>query len=88
MATNMQNKLEYSNLLYCNTIVYNQKVLCIASEVETKIQLILSAYIAYEVFERGSNEYQRWCRCHSSKRRALLPFLECNYMSMNVLNTS
>ena len=34
MATNMQNKLEYSNLLYCNTIAYNQKVLCIAREVE------------------------------------------------------
>ena len=37
MATNMQNKLEYSNLLYCNTIAYNQKVLCIAREVELKI---------------------------------------------------
>ena len=36
MATNMQNKLEYSNLLYCNTIDYNQKVLCNAREVEFK----------------------------------------------------
>ena len=36
MATNMQNKLEYSNLLYCNTIAYNQKMLCVAREVEVK----------------------------------------------------
>ena len=40
MATNMQNKLEYSNLLYCNTIAYNQKVLCIAREVEIKNSML------------------------------------------------
>ena len=40
MATNMQNKLECSNLLYCNTIAYNQKVLCIAREVEFKLFML------------------------------------------------
>lgn len=40
MATNMQNKLEYSSLLYCNTIDYNQKVLCNAREVEFNIKTV------------------------------------------------
>ena len=56
MATNMQNKLEYSNLLYCNTIAYNQKVLCIAREVEFKCFHKSSVY-GHPEFILTQNDY-------------------------------